>query len=85
MNVYGSQLWCFNDYESVERFYIAWRKTIRKIWPIDKRTYNVLSVDKCLNGCLPINPMLEERYINFIWSFFNSRSTHELHKAVHSY
>ena len=20
MNVYGSQLWCFNDYKSVERF-----------------------------------------------------------------
>ena len=36
MNVYGSQLWCFNGYKSVERFYIAWRKTIRKIWRIDK-------------------------------------------------
>ena len=38
MNVYGSQLWCFNDYKSVERFYIAWRKTIRRIWRIDKIT-----------------------------------------------
>ena len=27
-NVYGSLLWCINDYKSVERFYIAWRKTI---------------------------------------------------------
>ena len=42
MNVYGSQLWCFNDYKSVERFYIAWRKTIRRIWHLDKRTHNVL-------------------------------------------
>ena len=34
MNVYGSQLWCFMDYKSVERFYIAWRTSIRKfgVW-----------------------------------------------------
>ena len=23
LNVYGLQLWCFNNYKSVERFYIA--------------------------------------------------------------
>ena len=78
MNVYGSQLWCFNDYKSVERFYIAWRKTIRRIWRIDKRTHNVLT--NLINGCLPINLMLEKRCIKFIWNFFNS--THELHKTV---
>ena len=76
MNVYGSQLWCFNDYKSVERFHIAWRKTIRRIWRIDKRTHNVLT--NLINGCLPINLMLEKRCITFIWNFFNS--THELHK-----
>ena len=78
MNVYGSQLWCFNDYKSVERFYIAWRKTIRRIWRIDKRTHNVLT--NLINGCLPINLMLEKRCIKFIWNFFNC--THELHKTV---
>ena len=78
MNAYGSQLWCFNDYKSVERFYIAWRKTIRRIWRIDKRTHNVLT--NLINGCLPINLMLEKRCIKFIWNFFNS--THELHKTV---
>ena len=78
MNVYGSQLWCFNDYKSVERFYIAWRKTIRRIWRIDKITHNVLT--NLINGCLPINLMLEKRCIKFIWNFFNC--THELHKTV---
>ena len=78
MNAYGSQLWCFNDYKSVERFYVAWRKTIRRIWRIDKRTHNVLT--NIINGFLPINLMLEKRCIKFIWNFFNS--THELHKAV---
>ena len=68
----------FNDYKSVERFYIAWRKTIRRIWRIDKRTHNVLT--NLINGCLPINLMLEKRWIKFIWNFFNC--THELHKTV---
>ena len=78
MNVYGSQLWCFNDYKSVERFHFAWRKTIRRIWRIHKRTHNVLT--NLINGCLPINLMLEKRCITFIWNIFNS--THELHKTV---
>ena len=78
MIVYGSQLRCFNDYKSKKRFYIAWRKTIRRIWRIDKRTYNVLT--NLINGCLPNNLMLEKRCIKFIWNFFNS--THELHKPV---
>ena len=54
------------------------RKTIRRIWRIDKRTHSVLT--NLINGCLPINLMLEKRCIKFIWNFFNS--THELHKAV---
>ena len=26
MNVYGSQLWSYNDFRAVERCYTAWRK-----------------------------------------------------------
>ena len=78
MYVYGSQLWCFNDYKSVERFYIAWRKTIRRIWRLDKRTHNVLI--NLINRCLPINLILEKRCIKYIWNLFNS--SHELHKAI---
>ena len=63
MNVYGSQLWCFNDYKSVERFYIAWRKTIRRIWRLDKRTHNVLI--NLINRCLPINLILEKRCVKY--------------------
>ena len=78
MNVYGSQLWCFNDYKSVERFYIAWRKTIRRIWRLDKRTHNVLI--NLINRCLPINLILEKRCVKYIWNLFNS--SHELHKTI---
>ena len=65
MNVYGSRL-----YKHVECFYIAWR--------IDKRTPNVLT--NLISVCLPINLMLEQKCIKYIWNFFNS--THELHKAI---
>ena len=27
MNVYGAQLWCFNDHKSINRFYVACNKT----------------------------------------------------------
>ena len=33
-----------------------------------------------INGCLPINLMLEKRCIKFAWNVFNS--TNELHEAV---
>ena len=78
MNVYGSQLWCFNNYKSVERFYITWRKTIRRIWPLDKITHNVLI--NFINRCSPINLILEKRCIKYIWNLFNS--SHELHKTI---
>ena len=65
MNVYGSQLWCFNNYKSIERFYIAWRKTIIRIWRLDKRTHNVL-----INRCLPINLILEKRCMKYRWNLY---------------
>ena len=78
MNVYGSQLWCFNDHKSINRFYVAWRKTIRRIWHIDKRTHD--SLLHTINKCLPINLLLEKRCIKFIWNLFNS--SYELHKSI---
>ena len=32
MSIYGSQLWKFNRFSNVNKFYIAWRKTVRRIW-----------------------------------------------------
>ena len=58
MNVYGSQLWSYNDFRAVERFYTAWRKTIRRIWHIDKRTHILLI--HTINDCLPISLLLEK-------------------------
>ena len=41
MNIYGSQLWRLNN-KSVECFYVAWRKSIRRIWQLDNRTHSAL-------------------------------------------
>ena len=78
MNVYGSQLWCFNNYKSVERFYIAWRETIRRIWRLDTITNNVLI--NLINRGLPINMILENKCIKYIWNLYNS--SHKLHKTI---
>ena len=53
MIVDGSQLWSYNDFRAVERFYTAWRKTIRRIMRIDKRTHNLLI--HAINNFLPIS------------------------------
>ena len=42
MSIYGSQLWKFNRFSNVNKFYIAWRKTVRRICKINSRTHNVL-------------------------------------------
>ena len=66
MNVYGSQFWRLNN-KSAERFYVAWRKTIRRIWRLDNRTHNALI--NLINGCLPVNLMLEKRCITLYGTF----------------
>ena len=70
--------WSYNDFRAVERFYTAWRKTIRRIWRIDKRTHNLLI--HAINNCLPISLLLEKRCIKFIWNLFNS--PYAIHKSV---
>ena len=64
MNVYGSQLWSYNDFRAVERFYTVWRKTIPRIWRIDKRTHNLLI--HAINNCLPISLLLEKNAFNLL-------------------
>ena len=49
----------------------------RRIWQIDNTTHNVLT--NLINGCLPMNLMLEKRCFALIWNFLYR--SHELHKA----
>ena len=63
MSIYGSQLWKFNRFSNVNKFYIAWRKKVRRIWKINSRTHNVL-INK-INRCAPIDVILEKHCIKF--------------------
>ena len=60
MNVYGSQIWAFNK-TYLNKFYVAWRKAIRRIWKLPYRTHNNLL--HLINLCLPIDVTLEKRCI----------------------
>ena len=59
------------------RFYIAWRKTIRRFWRLDKKAHNVLIN---LINAIPSNFILEKRCVKYIWNLYNS--SHELHNTV---
>ena len=67
MNIYSSQLWKFNSFSSVNKFYIAWRKTVRRIWKINSRTHNVL-INK-IKRTDSVTAMLDE----LGWPFLSKR------------
>ena len=49
------------DYEEkrIEKYYVAWRKPMRKVWKVPNLTHcNLLPV---ITNCLPLNIILEKR------------------------
>ena len=70
MNVYGSSLWRYNNHNNIERFCIAWRKAIRRLWKIPYRTHNALVY--LINESNSISIILEKRCVKFLWNLLNS-------------
>ena len=67
--LYGCSLWNFG-LNYVEMFYIVWRKAICAIWKLSFRIHcNLLHG---INDTLPIDVMLEQRCIKFIWTLLHS-------------
>ena len=65
----------YGDYEDkrIEKYYVAWRKAMRKVWKLSNLTHcNLLPV---ITNCLPLNIILEKRLLKFIWSIINTLST----------
>ncbi len=81
MNVYGCQLWQYNKHKCLEPLFVAWRKTIRRIWKINYRTHNNLLHH--INNCLPIDIQLEKRCIKYIWNLINSE--HKMYNRIVGY
>ena len=64
MNLYGSQLFRYNDMKSMELLYV------RKIWKISPRSHCDLLHH--INSYDPIENTMEKRCIKFIWNLMNS-------------
>ena len=72
LDMYGSQLWKYSKID-VQSFYVAWRKTIRRLWKLPNTTH--CSLLPSINDCIPIEIILEQRCAKFIWSSLNSTYT----------
>ena len=59
----------------------VWRKSIRRIWKIDRKTHNNLLHH--INNCLHIEILVERRCIKFIRVIINSE--HLLHSRIALY
>ena len=66
-----SQLWDYED-KRIVKYYVAWRKSMRKVWKLPNLTHcNLLPV---ITNCLPLNITLEKKLLKFIWSIINSEN-----------
>ena len=71
MNIYGSPLWKYYDKKLLEPFYVAWRKSLHRVWNISNVTHNNLLSN--IHNCHPIEVLiLQKRSIKFVWSLFIS-------------
>ena len=72
MALYGSQLWDMSS-KYVERFYVAWRKAIRRIFSLPYRTH--CRFLHLITRELPIDVQLHLRTLNMFKSFATSNNT----------
>ena len=71
LDLYWSQLWNYSKHD-VNHYYVAWRKTIRRLGKIANTTHgNLLS---SINSSEPILYKLEKKCAKFIWSCLNSHN-----------
>ena len=72
LDLYGSQLWNFSSTD-VQTFFVAWRKSIRRLWILPTTTHCLLLPH--INDCISIEFVLGQRCAKFIWSCLNSSNT----------
>ena len=69
MSCYGSQLWDFSSNE-VDKFFVAWRKAIRFLWKLPRKTHcSLLPLISCDP---PIEFQLHRRFFKYIHKVINS-------------
>ena len=71
MSLYGSQLWNYSS-GNIDRFYTAWRKSIRRLLCLPYRTHNCLINSICED--IPVDLKLHSRFLNFFDSILSSKN-----------
>ena len=71
MSVYGSSLWNFSSKEC-DKFYVAWRKCIRRLFDLLPQTHCDLLHVICYD--YPLDVQLHNRFIRFFQSCYKSDS-----------
>ena len=71
-NYYGSPLWALNNTE-VNKFYVAWRKCIRRVWDLPNRTHNQLVPH--IHNVLSIENQLLLRFVTFFYDVVHSSNS----------
>jgi len=69
MSLYGSELWNYNS-RYVEQVYVAWRKSMRKVFQFPYRAHNYIVCG--ITECVSIK--LHRRLTKFIYSMINSNN-----------
>lgn len=72
-DAYGSQLWCYES-RYVNRFYVAWRKIVRRLWNLPYTTHCNLLPGICKET--PFDIILESRCIKYTWSCLNNENVY---------
>ena len=71
LDAYASQLWDY-EYKRIDKYYVAWRKTMRKVSKLPNLTHcNLLPV---ITNCLPLNIILEKILLKLICGIINSEN-----------
>ena len=81
MSMYSRNLCRLNNGRNLIPLYTAWRKSIRHVWRLDRKTHN--NVLHYINNCLPIEIIFERRCIKFIHNIISSE--HSLHSRISLY
>lgn len=71
MSVYGAQLWDFSGKYCL-RFFVAWRKCVRRLLGVPSNTHNKLIHLICND--IPVEAQLHKRFIKFIISCSNHKN-----------
>jgi hypothetical protein len=71
MSLYGSQLWDYSSNEC-DKFYVAWRKAVRKLFGLPLRTHCILLPE--IMSSLPIEVQMHKRFVQFAWKAIHSEN-----------